>query len=390
MNNYSVYTGTAQSNSPVIELPASPAYELTFDYSHTATCGDFVVKVSADNGANWSNVKTLTKGSGSSYTDPGDFTTETVSLADYAGKSIILQLFANANYGSGAIYVDNISIHEVPSCAKPSDVQISNIAQSSATIAWTAGGDETAWQICLNGDEENLIDADANPFELTNLAANTAYSIKVRAICGDDHSDWSNAANFRTACGAVALPFNEDFEDGIDCWTLVNCESSTGISADAKKDGSYGFRFRYNSNPPQYLISPELIASDKPVDVEFYYKNYSNSNIETFKVGYSTSTNDISDFTWDAEETSVADYTTWGHYSDTKPANVKYVAIQYTSYDKFYLYIDDFSVTVSGSDQTAVDNIVNGAQIIKRIENGLLLIEVNGVIYNAQGEVVTK
>lgn len=390
MNNYSLHTGTAQINTPVIELPASPAYELTFDYSHTATCGDFVVKVSADNGANWSNVKTLTKGSGSSYTDPGEFTLETVNLADYAGKSIMLQFFANANWGSGAIFVDNLSIHEVPSCAKPSDVQISNIAQSSATIAWTAGGDETAWQICLNGDEENLIDADANPFELTNLAANTAYSVKVRAICGDDHSDWSNAANFRTACGAVALPFNEDFEDGIDCWTLVNCESSTGISADAKKEGSYGFRFRYNSNPPQYLISPELIASDKPVDVEFYYKNYSNSNIETFKVGYSTSTNDISDFTWDAEETSVADYTTWGHYSDTKPANVKYVAIQYTSYDKFYLYIDDFSVTVSGSDQTAVDNTVNGAQIIKRIENGLLLIEVNGVIYNAQGEVVTK
>lgn len=391
MNNYSVQAGTALINSPVIELPASPAYELTFDYSHTATCGDFVVKVSADNGANWSNVKTLTKGSGSSYTDPGEFTSETVNLADYAGKSIILQLFANANYGSGAIYVDNISIHEVPSCTKPSDVQISNIAQSSATIAWTAGGDETAWQICLNGDEENLIDADANPFELTNLAANTAYSVKVRAICSaEDMSDWSNAANFRTACGAVALPFNEDFEDGIDCWTLVNCESSTGISTDAKKEGSYGFRFRYNSNPPQYLISPELIASDKPVDVEFYYKNYSNSNIETFKVGYSTSTNDISDFTWDAEETSVADNTTWGHYSDTKPANVKYVAIQYTSYDKFYLYIDDFSVTVSASDPTAVSNTANAEQIIKRIENGLLLIEVNGVIYNAQGQVVTK
>ena len=126
------------------------------------------------------------------------------------------------------------------------------------------------------------------------------------------------------------------------------------------------------------------------MDVEFYYKNYSNSNIETFKVGYSTSTNDISDFTWDAEETSVADYTTWGHYSDTKPANVKYVAIQYTSYDKFYLYIDDFSVTVSASDPTAVSNTADAAQIIKRIENGLLLIEVNGVIYNAQGEVVTK
>lgn len=390
MNNYSLHTGTAQINTPVIELPASPAYELTFDYSHTATCGDFVVKVSADNGANWSNVKTLTKGSGSSYTDPGDFITETVSLADYAGKSIMLQFFANANWGSGAIFVDNLSIHEVPSCAKPSDVQISNIAQSSATIAWTAGGYETAWQICLNGDEENLIDADANPFELTNLAANTAYSVKVRAICdAEDLSDWSNAANFRTECGAMALPFIEDFENGIDCWKLVDCDGGTGKSTDAKKEGSYGFKFRYNYYPPQYLISPELVAVSDSSKVEFYAKK-SGSYDETFQIGYSTTTNDETAFTWDAEDNHAT--SSWELYSKDLPAGVKYVAVKFTAYNTLALYIDDFSVTVKPAPETptAVDNIVNGVQIIKRIENGLLLIEVNGVIYNAQGEVVTK
>ena len=304
-----------------------------------------------------------------------------------SGARLALRYKANSSTYYDAA-VDNITISVLPSCAKPSNVQISNIAQTSATIAWTAGGSETAWQICLNGDEENLIAANANPFELTNLSASTAYSVKVRAICGaEDLSDWSDAANFSTECGAVALPFNEGFENGIDCWALEHCHTSTGVQALAKHEGSKGFQFYYTSAYPQYLISPELIASDKPVKVEFYYKNSSSNWSETFKVGYSTTTRDVSAFTWSDEIT--ADENDWVHYSDTKPVGVKFVAIQHTSNNQFYLYIDDFSVTVS-ADATAVDNTVNAAQIIKRIENGLLLIEVNGVIYNAQGEVVTK
>lgn len=275
-----------------------------------------------------------------------DWTMKEADLSAYKDKDIIIYFCATSNWGSNDayLYLDDVEIYEKLACATPTDVLVDNIGQTSATISWTAGSSEAAWQICLNNDEENLIDANENSFTIETLTANTAYSVKVRAICGEtEQSHWSVAANFRTECGVVALPFEEGFEDGIYCWTLVDCDSGTGITTTAM-EGTNGFQFKYNTMPPQYLISPELVTSDKPVKVEFYYRNYNNYNIETFKVGYSTTTNDISAFTWDEEETSAADYETWALYSDTKPAGVKYIAIQYTANNKFYLYIDNFSV----------------------------------------------
>ena len=114
MYNYLVQVGTALINTPDLVLPANAEYNLTFDYSHTASCGDFIVKVSEDGGTTFTNLATYSKeGSSTSSTDPGEFTPATISLAAYAGKTIRLQFFANANFGSGAIFVDNVTITPV-------------------------------------------------------------------------------------------------------------------------------------------------------------------------------------------------------------------------------------------------------------------------------------
>ena len=50
MFNYYASVGTAIINSPMIVLPSEGEIELKFDYSHTATCGPFTVKISGDGG----------------------------------------------------------------------------------------------------------------------------------------------------------------------------------------------------------------------------------------------------------------------------------------------------------------------------------------------------
>ena len=117
MENYWAQSGTALINTPTIVLPAEGTYQLSFDYAHNASCGAFAVNVSTDNGATFTELASYTKGSGSSHTEPEEFTPTTISLADYAGESIILQFFANANYGNGAIFVDNITVAEIPAPA---------------------------------------------------------------------------------------------------------------------------------------------------------------------------------------------------------------------------------------------------------------------------------
>ena len=50
----------------------------------------------------------------------------------------------------------------------------------------------------------------------------------------------------------------EGWEDGIGDWTMNNCESGTDVYTGAANNGSNCFRFKWTTNTPQYLISPEL------------------------------------------------------------------------------------------------------------------------------------
>ena len=93
------------------------------------------------------------------------------------------------------------------------------------------------------------------------------------------------------------LPYNYGFENNDlagEGWSIVNGATgyyTTGINAEAAQTGDYGFMFFYSTNPPQYLITPELNGTDNGVEVTFYYKNCSTYE-ETFTVGYSTTTSE--------------------------------------------------------------------------------------------------
>ena len=134
-----------------------------------------------------------------------------------------------------------------------------------------------------------------------------------------------------------ALPYSYDFSTDLttEGWTKTNCHTSSAVSEGA-------FRFYFNTNPPQYLISPELSVSTNSISVSFEYKAYSTSYEESFKVGYSTTDNNPESFTWDEEvKTNITTYLTYEHEF---PSGVKYIAIAYTANDKYYLYIDNFKV----------------------------------------------
>ena len=124
---------------------------------------------------------------------------------------------------------------------------------------------------------------------------------------------------------------------------MVDCDGLTGINVNGAYTGSYGFRCKYNTAPPQYLISPELVGTDEGLAVEFQYKNNSLAYCERFQVGWSTTDADVDSFTWE-EETTVSN-TCWKRYHTLLPAGTKFVAVRCNSYDQLYLYLDDFSFT---------------------------------------------
>ena len=301
MNNWYVKEGSAFINTPSIKLPATPASELTFDYSHKASCGAFLVKVSADGGENWDELGSYTNETGGNSTSIGDLIEATISLSEYAGKTIILQFSATADYDKGAIFVDNVDIHNASSCAKPTGLAVSDVKATGATFAWTAEAESFKFEYKADGAAEwTSVVPDANPFTLNNLSANTAYEARIKAVCdGGVESEWVDFAAFRTECEATSVSESTAWEEGFEyqaadalpsCWGVPvandNYDYAKVVESNAKT-GSKCLDIKVNNFGTKIVLLPEFTEEAKYLKISFDYNNVStSSSYGKLEVGY--------------------------------------------------------------------------------------------------------
>ena len=317
----------------------------------------------------WLRASSNTSGSGNFevgyMTDPADATTFT-AIATYSYSEFAINgtmtydmrtvMFDNAPEGARMAlraaptstyaywYVDDVTIDELPNC-----VPVSNLAAvadqtttESITISWVSTGSSFT---VLDMADSSVIGTTTDTFMVVNnLDASSLYTFGVVVNCSGETSD-TVTVSARTACSAFALPYTEDFENGIDCWSLESCASGTNVveGTSYAYTGTHAFKFNYNTNPPQYLISPELTGGENGVQVSLMYKT-TGSYPESFVLGYSTTTNETGAFTWLTEQTNLTN-TTYEAYTDYLPAGTKYVAVKYTAIDMWALYIDSMAIS---------------------------------------------
>jgi len=149
-----------------------------------------------------------------------------------------------------------------------------------------------------------------------------------------------------------AAPLNEGFESET-CppadWTIRYANPSPPAgnlmihTTDYYHQGTRSFRFSsysYGAPYDEYLITPQLSVTAGDQTVSFYYRKYTYGS-ETFRVGWSSTGNATTDFTWSSDITNAS--TTWQQYvKNDLPVGTKYVAIHYKSNYAYYLYIDTF------------------------------------------------
>ena len=130
-------------------------------------------------------------------------------------------------------------------CAKPKNFTATSVTAHTATLTWTAGGDESNWDVYVTTTATDVPDENTTPTyqvtecskALSNLSAQTTYYAYVRANCGDgDKSKWASTT-FTTTREALAVdannPYSQDFETnngwGFTNGTLTNnwCWGST-------------------------------------------------------------------------------------------------------------------------------------------------------------------
>lgn len=231
---------------------------------------------------------TLKVGTMSDSSDPSTFT-EVASInltGTYASYSVefpgVTDNFIAFRHGLAGTYqtihIDDVVWEPKPPCADivASTMMYSAVTSSTATIAWEAGGSETAWQYVLG--EEADTDPDAlTPVGVSNdptaslssLQPNTIYKYWVRSDCGGGlYGAWSEVKVFETACEPGG-DFTENFEStpygGVpDCWTAVKVSTSEFVQArvvDFTSASPYNSFQLYNSGDSAatlMLVSPPL------------------------------------------------------------------------------------------------------------------------------------
>lgn len=221
--------------TPAIELTANT--QLTFDlaltkYSpSTPTAVDttlqdghcFEVLISTNGGANWTVLRKWSNEENAEY-KYNDIATEgelvTLNLSAYAGQSVQVAFYGSSEgisaSGDNNLHVDNVLIDLIPSCLKPTKVNVADVKAHSAQISWTAGEEgQDTWQVVYDTLPSNRPDtlpnyaiATENPYELSGLDPEHTYYIYVRAICAvGDSSKFADVKSFTTtvACPAPTL-----------------------------------------------------------------------------------------------------------------------------------------------------------------------------------------
>ena len=89
----------------------------------------------------------------------------------------------------------------IETCDEPTNLHVDNITAHTATMTWTAGGNETSWKIGykLNtASQWQEATVATTSYDLEGLTANSPYEVRVKAICSEDNQSDFVSTTFTT------------------------------------------------------------------------------------------------------------------------------------------------------------------------------------------------
>ena len=139
----------------------------------------------------------------------------TVSLAGYEGAGHIafratkdLPSGYTGTYFYNYTFIDNLVVEAIPTCFVPTQLAASNVTDHEATISWTDNYNQTNFAVeykAEGGADWTTISATTTSAVLNNLQPSTEYTVRVKAVCGEnDESDYTDEIGFTTRCIAGA------------------------------------------------------------------------------------------------------------------------------------------------------------------------------------------
>ena len=212
-----------------------------------------------------------------------DYAQYEVSFADYEGD-MGNPYIAMRFYGTGGssfyyqyIYVDDVTLENVPTCDRPENLAAGSITHNSATISWSGSEDISYNVYYKESDTTEWVAFEGNPVmdtttTLENLNANTDYDVRVTSVCDDGSEVFSEPTSFTTLCDIFVVtneePYEDYFDNEPDCWRINDFYYDT--------DGYLYHTYSYSNGE---AISPtfDLSAVNTPY-LKFTQKRYKYSS----------------------------------------------------------------------------------------------------------------
>lgn len=207
-----------------------------------------------------------------------------------------ISFLAHSN-GGYYIFIDNVEIVGSGGCARPVNLEATDITPFSALLGWSTTGNEERWTVELNGHPQTV---NVQPFLMEGLEPQTEYTFRVKADCGSGlESEWSYPATFKTTCDVITVtdsePFFDDFEGSEDfiCWKTEIFSGDYGWAIDP------GYLI-LNNTANFFWLGGEGILYSAPLDItavsnptmEFKHKQPMAESWDRLYVGYRTSPSD--------------------------------------------------------------------------------------------------
>ncbi len=293
--------------SPTFDLTGSNSATFSFAYAMMALYppyDELTVSYRTSPSDSWHILDTYSLNDWSSTYD-ASFTIEDLS-------STFQVSFLGHSNGGYYIFIDDIEIASAGGCARPVNLQATEITATSALLGWSSAGNEESWTIDLNGHQTTVT---SQPYLMDLLEPNVVYTFRVKANCGSGmESEWSQPTTFKTLCDVIVVtdevPYFDDFEASEDfvCWESQIEAGDDGWVVDP------GYLFPNNTaffiwlGDVAWLVSAPLdITAVTDPFLTFKHRQRSlGVNVDELSVWYATSLNDswhlLDHFTYACED----------------------------------------------------------------------------------------
>lgn len=276
-----------------------------------------------------------------------------------------------------------------PQCPQPTSVAAKAIAYDRAVVTWN--GTESLFNLeyrIKDAAEWTVVDSiEAKSYRLTDLKAATTYQVRIQTAC---EGEYSKTVSFTTLCAPLApetVPYEETFDSIADgqlppCWERISENEYPQVVAGTAAWGEEGSCLWFNGEGEQIVVLPVFDVNLHELLLMFYYKTLSAS----LQVGYMTELSAeafVPLVSLDAVSAyGVAPYV----LSLSNVEGMVYLAIRYYDATSAYARAQIDNIILSDTAPTAI-GVVKGEKATGRklIENGSLILEYNGMRFDATG-----